>query len=94
MIKSILHNRYKKSIIKIIKIIIELVYPVDNERGAPVIDPEGPDDGQDQSEAGREEAQHLIRQAHGLSRGQRRVPDLQDPLAGRQRLLEAAIFRN
>ncbi len=70
----------------------ELVYPVHNKGSASVVDPKGPHDRQKQGEAGREEAQNLIGQAHGLSRGQCRVPDLQDPLAGRQRLLQAAVL--
>ena len=68
--------------------------PVNNERSPSIVNPEGTDEGQDQGHAGRDEAQHLEGKAHGLSRGQRRVPDLQDPLAGRQRLLQAAILRN
>ncbi len=56
--------------------------------------PEGPDDSQHQGQAGRKQAEDFIRKAHGLGRGQSRVPDLQNPLAGRQRLFQAAIFRN
>ena len=56
--------------------------------------PEGPHDGQDQGQAGRDEAQDLVRKAHGLSRGQSRVTHLQNAVAGSKRLLEAAILRN
>ena len=80
-------NRY----IKIAKIntikYCELVYPVHNKRGAPIMHPNGTDDRQEKGEAGGEKAQHLIRKAHGLCRGQSRIPDLQNSLAGRQRLL-------
>ena len=77
---------YKVSKINAIKY-SELVYPVHHKGGAPVVHPDGPHDGQDQGQAGRKEAQHLIGEAHGLGRGQSRVPHLQDSLAGRQRLL-------
>ena len=72
----------------------ELVYPVHNKGGAPIVDPEGTDEGQDQGQAGWDEAQHLVGEAHSLGCSQRRVPDLQDPLASSQRLLQAAIFRD
>ncbi len=68
--------------------------PVNNERSPSIVNPEGTDEGQDQGQAGWDEAQHLIREAHSLGCGQRRVPDLQDPLANRKRLFEAAIFRD
>ncbi len=54
--------------------------------------PEGTDDGQQQREAGRKKTQNLVGEAHGLGRGQSRVPDLQDTVAGRQRLLQAAVL--
>ncbi len=56
--------------------------------------PEGPHDGQDQGQAGGDEAQDLVRKAHGLIRGQSRVTHLQNAVAGSKRLLEAAILRN
>ncbi len=65
----------------------ELVYPVHHKGGAPVVHPNGTDDRQEKGEAGREQAQYLVTEAHGLSCGQGRIPDLQDSLAGRQRLL-------
>ncbi len=65
----------------------ELVYPVHHKGGASIVHPDGPHDGQDQGQAGRKKAQHLIGKAHSLGRGQGRIPNLQDPLAGRQRLL-------
>ena len=77
---------YKILKIKIIKH-SELVYPVHHKGSASVMYPDGPHDGQDQSHNRREEAQHLIGEAHGLGRGQSRVPHLQDALAGRQCLL-------
>jgi len=81
-------NRY----IKIAKIntikYCELVYPVHNKRGAPVMHPNGTDDRQDQGQTGRNEAQNLVRKAHGLSRGQSRVTHLQNAVAGSKRLLE------
>ncbi len=46
--------------------------------------PEGPHDGQKQSEARRKKAQHLVWEAHGLGRGQGRIPQLKDAVAGRQ----------
>jgi len=60
----------------------ELVYPVHNKGGAPIVDPEGTDEGQNQCEPGREEAQNLVGEAHGLGRGQGRVSDLQNAVAG------------
>ncbi len=58
----LLKNRYiynieKETLLKY----SELVSPVHNKGGAPIMHPEGPHDGQDQGQAGREEAQHLIR---------------------------------
>jgi len=70
----------------------ELVYPVHHKGRAPVMNPNGPHNGQEQREAGRKQAKNLVWKAHGLSRGQGRIPDLQDSLAGRQRLLEAAVL--
>jgi hypothetical protein len=60
----------------------ELVYPVNNKRSPSIMDPEGADEGQDQSQSGRKEAQYLVREAHGLGRGQGRVSDLQNAVAG------------
>ena len=54
--------------------------------------PDGTDDCQEQGEARWEEAKHLVTEAHGLSRGQSRIPQLEDAVAGRQRLLEAAVL--
>ena len=84
LLKQIVADEIKK--IKTIKH-SELVYPVHHKGGASVMYPDGPHDGQDQSHTRREEAQHLIGEAHGLGRGQSRVPHLQDALAGRQCLL-------
>jgi hypothetical protein len=56
------------------------------------MNPDGPHNGQEQREAGWKQAKNLVWKAHGLSRGQGRIPDLQDSLAGRQRLLEAAVL--
>jgi hypothetical protein len=94
MNKPILGNRYKNLIIKIIKINIKLVYPVHDKGGASVINPQSPDDSQDQRETGTEEAQDLVGEAHGLGHGQSRVPHLQNTLASRQSLLKAAVFSN
>ena len=58
------------------------------------MNPERPHDGQNEGEDSRKEAQRLIRQAHGLGRSQSRVPELQDALAGRKRLPQAAVLRN
>ena len=81
-------NRYIYKILKINAIkYSELVYPVHHKGGAPVMHPDGPHDGQDQGQARREKAQHLLAEAHSLGCGQRRVSHLQDSLAGRQRLL-------
>ncbi len=44
--------------------------------------PEGPDDSQHQGQAGRKQAENFIREAHGLGRGQSRIPHLQDAVAG------------
>ena len=46
------------------------------------MDPEGTDEGQNQCEPGREEAQNLVGEARGLGRGQGRVSDLQNAVAG------------
>ncbi len=54
--------------------------------------PDGPHDGQDQSQSSGKEAEDLVGEAHGLSCGQGRVPHLQNTVAGRQRLLEAAVL--
>ncbi len=54
--------------------------------------PESPNEGQDQGEAGTKQAQDLVREAHSFCRGQSRITHLQDPLAGRQRLLQAAVL--
>ena len=74
-------NRY----IKIAKIntikYCELVYPVHNKRGAPVVDPDCTDDGQEEGEACWHQAQHLVCEAHSLSCGQRRIPQLKDAVA-------------
>ncbi len=70
----------------------ELVNPVNNKGGASVTNPEGPHDGQEQREAGWEQAEDLVREAHGLGRGQSRVPHLQNAIAGRQCLLQAAVL--
>ena len=60
----------------------ELVYPVNNEGGAPIVHPNGADNRQEQGQAGRKQAQHLVGEAHGLSCGQRRIPQLKDAVAG------------
>jgi hypothetical protein len=73
-------------------IYIKLVYPVHDKGGASVINPQSPDDSQDQGETGREKAQDLVGEAHGLGRGNSRVPHIQDALASRQSLLKAAVF--
>ncbi len=65
----------------------ELVYPVNNKGGAPIMHPDGADNCQEQGEARREEAQYLVWEAHGLGRGQSRIPQLEDAVAGRQCLL-------
>ena len=65
----------------------ELVYPVHHKGSASVMYPDGPHDGQDQSHNRREEAQHLIGEAHSLGRGHGRIPNLENAVAGRQRLL-------
>jgi hypothetical protein len=56
--------------------------------------PKGPHDGQDEGEARRDQAQDLVSKAHGLSRGQSRIPQLENTVAGGKRLLKAAILRN
>ena len=70
----------------------ELVYPVHHKGGAPIMHPNCPHEGQDQGQARREKAQHLVAEAHSLGCGQRRVSHFQDSLAGRQGLLEAAVL--
>ncbi len=52
----------------------ELGYPVHHKGGASIAHPEGPHDGQKKGEARRKKAQHLVTEAHGLSRGQSRIP--------------------
>ena len=88
-------NRYIKNALTIITSIIkhsELVYPVHHKGGASVVHPNGPHNGQDQGKAGWKQAKDLIGKAHGLGRGQSRVSYLQNTVAGRQRLLEAAVL--
>ncbi len=80
-------NSYiKNAKIKTIKY-CELVYPVHNKRGAPIMHPDGTDDGQEEGEARRHQAQHLVCEAHSLSCGQRSIPQLEDAVTGRQCLL-------
>ncbi len=64
----------------------KLVYPVNNKGGAPIMHPDGADNCQEQGEARREEAQHLITETHSLSCGQRRIPQLENAVAGSKRL--------
>ncbi len=70
----------------------ELVYPVHHKGGAPIMHPNCPHEGQDQGQARREKAQHLVAEAHSLGCGQRRVSHFQNSLAGRQGLLETAVL--
>ncbi len=56
--------------------------------------PESPNEGQNQGEASAKQAQDLVREAHSLCRGQSRVTQLQNAVAGSKRLFQAAIFRN
>jgi len=46
------------------------------------VHPNGADNRQEQGQAGRKQAQHLVGEAHGLSCGQRRIPQLKDAVAG------------
>ena len=88
-------NRYKKKCFNDITSIIkhsELVYPVHHKGGASVVHPNGPHNGQDQGKAGWKQAKDLIGKAHGLGRGQSRITQLEDAVAGRQCLLQSAIL--
>ena len=70
----------------------ELVYPVHHKGGASVVHPNGPHNGQDQGKAGWKQAKDLIGKAHGLGRGQSRITQLEDAIAGRQCLFQSAIL--